>query len=160
MPKDFAQFCSAIRTRSEPITYEQLLIILQSEEQGMAENLDSFSHSLAMFASGNRNSNSPQSQPHHHGGSNRGRGRNNGNRGRGGGRFNGSGGGPHQFYSPQGGGGSPHQFYTPQPQQNYNSTQTSQFGGQTFKNERPTCQIFGKAGHIAVDCYHRMDFAY
>ena len=122
LPKDFAHFCSAIHTRSEPITYEQLSIMLQSEEQAMAENLDNFSHSLAMFASGNKNSNSPQSKPHYHGGSNKGRGRNNGNRGRGGGRFNGSGGGPHQFYSPQGGGGSPHQFYTPQPQQNYNST--------------------------------------
>ena len=113
LPKDFAHFCSAIHTRSEPITYEQLSIMLQSEEQAMAENLDNFSHSLAMFASGNKNSNSPQSKPHYHGGSNKGRGRNNGNRGRGGGRFNGSGGGPHQFYNPQGGGGSPHQFYTP-----------------------------------------------
>ena len=61
LPKDFAHFCLAIRARSEPITYEQLSIMLQSEEQAMAENLDSFSHSLAMFASRNRNSNSPQS---------------------------------------------------------------------------------------------------
>lgn len=116
----------------------------------MSENLDSVSHSLAMFASGNKNSNNPQ--PRHHGDSNRGRGRNNSNRGRGGGRFNGSGGGPHQFY-------------TSQPHQNYNTSQTAQlgaaqFGGQAFKNERPICQICGKAGHIAVDCYHRMDFAY
>ena len=109
MPKDFAHFCSAICIKSEPITYEQLSIMLQSEEQAMVENLDSVSHSLAMFTSRNKNSNSPQPQPHHHAGFNRGRGKNNGNRGRGGGRFNGSGGGPHQFY-------------TPQPQQNYNST--------------------------------------
>ena len=33
-------------------------------------------------------------------------------------------------------------------------------GGQTFKNERPICQICGKVGHIAIDCYHRMGFAY
>ena len=33
-------------------------------------------------------------------------------------------------------------------------------GVKPLKNERPTCQICGKAGHIAVDCYHRMDFAY
>ncbi|XP_050259629.1 uncharacterized protein LOC126704635 [Quercus robur] len=95
--KDFAHFYSAIRTRSEPITYEQLSIMLQSEEQAMTENLDSFSHSLAMFASGNKGSISSHLQPHNHGGfnggSNRGRGRSNGNRGRGGGRFNNSHGG-------------------------------------------------------------------
>ena len=93
LPKDFAHFCSAIRTRSEPITYEQLSIMLQSEEQAMVGNLDNTSHSLAMFASGNKNPNSPQPQSHNHGGSNRGRGKNNGNRGRGGARFNNSGGG-------------------------------------------------------------------
>ena len=59
LPKDFAHFCLAIRTRSEPITYEQLSIMLQSEEQAMVENLDSVSHSLAMFTSRNKNSNSP-----------------------------------------------------------------------------------------------------
>ena len=32
LPKDFAHFFSAIRTRSEPITYEQLSIMLQSEK--------------------------------------------------------------------------------------------------------------------------------
>ena len=28
------------------------------------------------------------------------------------------------------------------------------------KYTRPTCQICGKAGHYAIDCYHWMDFAY
>uniref|UniRef100_A0A2N9IMV8 Reverse transcriptase Ty1/copia-type domain-containing protein n=1 Tax=Fagus sylvatica TaxID=28930 RepID=A0A2N9IMV8_FAGSY len=28
------------------------------------------------------------------------------------------------------------------------------------KSERPTCQICWKIGHYAIDCYHRMDFAY
>ncbi|KAL0013426.1 hypothetical protein SO802_000495 [Lithocarpus litseifolius] len=36
----------------------------------------------------------------------------------------------------------------------------TQFGGQNFKNDRPICQIYGKVGHQALDCYHRMDFAY
>ena len=31
---------------------------------------------------------------------------------------------------------------------------------QGFKHERPSCQICGKSGHQALDCYHRMDFAY
>ena len=122
--------------------------MLQSEEQAMAENLDSFSHSLAMFASGNKNSTSSHPQPHNHGGSNRGRGKDNGNRGRGGGRFNNS----H--------GGGQHQFFNSQPQQSYISPQNAQFGGQTLKNDRPSCQICGKAGHQALDCYPRMDFAY
>ncbi|KAK9986680.1 hypothetical protein SO802_031631 [Lithocarpus litseifolius] len=53
LPKEFAHFCSAIRTKSDPITCEQLSIMLQSEEQAMAENSDNFSHSLALYASGN-----------------------------------------------------------------------------------------------------------
>ena len=59
LPKDFAHLCSTIRTRGEPITYEHLSIMLQGEEQAMVENLDSVSHSLAMFTSRNKNSNSP-----------------------------------------------------------------------------------------------------
>ena len=26
--------------------------------------------------------------------------------------------------------------------------------------ERPMCQICGKVGHLALDCYHRIDYAY
>ena len=28
------------------------------------------------------------------------------------------------------------------------------------RSERPTCQICGKLGHLAIDCYHRIDYAY
>ena len=76
LPKDFAHFCFAIRTRSDPITYEQLSIMLQSEEQDMVENLESIPPSLAMFASNSRpNGSNTQNQ-----GSGRGRGRNGSNR--------------------------------------------------------------------------------
>ena len=34
----------------------------------------------------------------------------------------------------------------------------SSFGG--VKLDRPICQICGKVGHLAVDCYHRVDYAY
>lgn len=51
LPKEFAQFCLVIHTRSDPITYEQLLIMLQSEEQAMADNSEGVPHSLAIFAS-------------------------------------------------------------------------------------------------------------
>ena len=54
---EFAHFCSAIRTKIDPITYEQLSIMLQSEEQAMAKNFDNLSHSLAMYAYGNKHSN-------------------------------------------------------------------------------------------------------
>ena len=84
LPKEFAHFHSVIRTRSDPITYEQLSNMLQSEEQAMAENSEIFSHSLVMFASNNKTPGHPQSYTQ--GGSNRGRGKNNSSRGRGCGR--------------------------------------------------------------------------
>ena len=104
-----------------------------------------------MYAFGNKHSNNSQFQSQNHGGSNLGRGKNNTNRGRGGGRYTNNGGGGQQQQ----------QFYTPHfHQQNYSPAQTSQFGGKNFKGDRPICQIYGKAGHQALDCYHRMDFAY
>ena len=93
-PREFAHFCSAIRTKSDPITYEQLAIMLQSEEQAIAEHSDSVPHSLVMFASNASNSkasSSSQNQSQNHG-SRKGRGRNHFNRGKGGGRFNHNGG--------------------------------------------------------------------
>ena len=54
LPKEFAHFCSAIHTRSDPISYEQLSIMLQSEERAMMDNSDSIPHSLAMFASNSK----------------------------------------------------------------------------------------------------------
>ena len=54
LPKEFAHFCSAIRTRSDPITYEQLSIMLQSEELAMVENFETIPQSLAMFVANSR----------------------------------------------------------------------------------------------------------
>ena len=86
-PREFVHFCSAIRTRSDPITYEQLAIMLQSEEQAMIDHIDLVSHNLAMFASNGKTNGSISNQSQNHG-LGRGRGRNNANKGRGGGRFN------------------------------------------------------------------------
>ena len=38
----------------------------------------------------------------------------------------------------------------------------TQLGNQSYKTDsnRPIYQICGKSGHQALDCYHRMDFAY
>jgi len=96
LPRELAHFFFAIHTRSDPITYEQLSIMLQSEEQAMEENSNDLSHSLAMYASSNKHSNNSQFQSHNNGGSNQGRGKNNTNRGRGGGRYTNNGGGGKQ----------------------------------------------------------------
>ena len=79
LPREFAHFCSAIRTRSDPITYEQLAIMLQSEEQAMTDHSDSVSSSLAMFASHGKQNSNTSYQDYSSG---RGRGRNNNSRGR------------------------------------------------------------------------------
>ena len=108
---------------------------------------------LAMFASNNK----PQSHFCGNNGQfggngqsnfvnyNRGRGRRNNHRGRGGGKFNPS-------------------FSTPQPHQQQFSQSSSFNPQQQFSTKidssRPQCQICGKLGHLAIDYYQRMNFAY
>lgn len=87
LPKEFAHFCSAIRTRSDPISYKQLAIMLQSEKQAMIDNSDSITHSFAMFASNNKPGSSSKNQAQNHG-LGRGRGKNSSKKGRGEGRYN------------------------------------------------------------------------
>uniref|UniRef100_A0A2N9IWR1 Reverse transcriptase Ty1/copia-type domain-containing protein n=1 Tax=Fagus sylvatica TaxID=28930 RepID=A0A2N9IWR1_FAGSY len=41
-----------------------------------------------------------------------------------------------------------------------NSSNRGRGGSPQGRSERPTCQIYWKIGHYAIDCYHRMDFAY
>uniref|UniRef100_A0A2N9J182 Integrase catalytic domain-containing protein n=1 Tax=Fagus sylvatica TaxID=28930 RepID=A0A2N9J182_FAGSY len=110
LPREYGPFCSAIRTRNELVTFEEIMVLLQTEEHSASESSNSGkdSHPMAMFASApnNRTSNS-QSAFYGNNTQFRGRGRNNSQRG-----------------------------------------------------SRPQCQICGKLGHQALDCYHRMDFAY
>jgi hypothetical protein len=142
LPKEFAPFASAIRTRDDSISFEKLSVLLQTEEQSMAVASESFSNSaLAMFVSNNHKPNNSFNVGQ---GYNRGRGRNSFNRGRGGRSFN--------SYPPQ------HQ--TQLSQSSNPTSQPSSQPGFQGKYERPTCQICWKIGHYAVDCYHRMDFAY
>jgi transposase InsO family protein len=150
LPKEFAPFASAIRTRDTILSLEKLTVLLQTEEQSMNEATESLSNSaLAMFVSHNKpNFNGNQ-------GFNRGRGRNSYSRGRGGGGRNSS---FHQGFS------SPNAStqYHPQYQQQQINSSAPQGSQTTFqgKSERPTCQICWKIGHYAIDCYHRMNFAY
>ena len=67
LPKEFAHCCSAFRTRSDPITYEQLAIMLQSEEQTITDHMDSVSHNHAMFASNGKANDNTSNQSQNHG---------------------------------------------------------------------------------------------
>uniref|UniRef100_A0A2N9G021 Integrase catalytic domain-containing protein n=1 Tax=Fagus sylvatica TaxID=28930 RepID=A0A2N9G021_FAGSY len=110
LPKEYAPFASAIRTRDGILSLEKLSVLLQTEEQSIQETSDPFSNSaLAMFVSHNKPSNGYNANQGYN--NNRGRGRNS-------------------------------------------------FRGRGGRSERPTCQICWKQGHYAIDCYHRMDFAY
>ena len=142
LPKEFAPFASAIRTRDGILSLEKLSVLLQTEEQSMQETNDPFSNSaLAMFVSHNKPSNGYNAN--HSYNNSRGRGRNSFSRGRGGrsSSFN------NQNFNPN------PSLAASQPQQQ------PQFAPQV-KSERPTCQICWKQGHYAIDCYHRMDFVY
>ena len=75
LPKEFAHCCSAICTRSDPVIYEQLVIMLQSEEQAITDHMDSVSHNHAMFASNGKANDNTSNQSQNHG-LGRGRGRN------------------------------------------------------------------------------------
>jgi hypothetical protein len=66
LPREYGPFCSAIHTRIEPVNFEEIMVLLQTEDQSIAENFDSRKdfHSMAMFACvalGNRNTNSQSS---------------------------------------------------------------------------------------------------
>uniref|UniRef100_A0A2N9F808 Uncharacterized protein n=1 Tax=Fagus sylvatica TaxID=28930 RepID=A0A2N9F808_FAGSY len=136
LPKEYAPFASAIRTRDGILPLEKLSVLLQTEEQSLHEASDPFSNSaLAMFVSNNK----PSTGFNNNQSFNRGRGRNNYSRGRGGRSST--------TYSPN--------FTQSQPQQQQQYQSAAQ-----GKPERPTCQICWKMGHYAIDCYHRMDFAY
>ena len=54
LPREYAHLRSAIRTRSDLISYEQLAIMLQNEGQAMTKHLDLVPNSLAMFVSNSK----------------------------------------------------------------------------------------------------------
>ena len=119
-------------------------MLLQTEEQSMQETTDPFSNSaLAMFVTPNKPSNGYNGNQGYN--NNRGRGgRNTFSRGRGGRSLN---------------------FNTPSfNASNFNASQSypqqQSQSASPAKSKRPTCQICWKQSHHAIDCYHRMDFAY
>ena len=149
LPFEYDSFSSAIRTRSDVLSVEELNVLLNAEERVIKKRSNTVdSTSMAMVARF-------QSQGFQQG---RG-GRHNNQRGKGRGHNHNFGGGSHY-----GGYSNSNQFqnfnlgFSPQPQ-TYNQTKQSsnQNPGQS---SRPICHICGKNGHSALDCYHRMDFTY
>jgi transposase InsO family protein len=145
LPREYGPFCSAIRTRNEPVSFEEIMVLLQTEELSLVECSDSGKdlQAMALFAStpNNRNFNS-QSSFYVNNSQSRGRGRNNSQRGRNG-RFNNN-----------------NQYSSQSNPPNQGQSTFSQHSQTKPEGSRPQCQICGKLGHQALDCYHRMDFAY
>uniref|UniRef100_A0A2N9HEG5 Retrotransposon Copia-like N-terminal domain-containing protein n=1 Tax=Fagus sylvatica TaxID=28930 RepID=A0A2N9HEG5_FAGSY len=88
LPREYGHFCSAIRTRNEPMSFEEIMVLLQTEELSLMEcsNSGKDPQAMALFASAtpnNRNFNS-QSSFYVNNSQSRGKGRNNSQKGRGG----------------------------------------------------------------------------
>ncbi|XP_050289890.1 uncharacterized protein LOC126728052 [Quercus robur] len=134
LPKEFSAFKSAIRTRSTQVNFDELTTLLGAEEESLNESND-VKETFAMAVNATPRSGGGGYNQYN----NRGRGRNNNNRGRGNGGGRASNAFPHQFSS-----------YTLNQNHSNQFSPSSQFQGS--RNERPSCQICGKSGHIAIDC--------
>jgi hypothetical protein len=128
LPHEYHAFSTAIRTQNDATSFEDIHVLLMTEEKSLKNSNDlSKEHAhMAMVANANRNATLFSSQ------NNRGRGRNGFNRGRGR-NFNNSG---RCGYNNFGGG--------------YNNCggnlggNSNNFGGFNTTNQRPSCQICGK----------------
>jgi hypothetical protein len=154
-PQEYDAFCSAMRTRERIVSCEELHVLLTSEEESK-RNAKEFSLEphMAMTATGGMKMNFPTTNtplPLFTAPWNRGRGgggRNFNNRGGRGRNSNGYSRGGYQNAT-QGF----NQFFNPITSQNSSN-------GASSASQRPLCQICGKQGHVALDCFHRMNFAY
>ena len=134
LPGKYNAFRSAIRTRSTKLSFDELSTMLSAEEESLNDGLEVKDLVFAMATTTPKPSNSGYNQAF-----NRGRGRSN---------YNNSGG--------KGGRGPTNHR---SQYQHFNQFQQVQPNASP-RSERPSCQICGKLGHIALDCYHRMDYTY
>ena len=160
LPSTYDSFSSAIRTRSDVLLVEELNALLNDEERVIKKRSNGVDQVSMAMATNFHSQGFPQGR----GGRNYNQ-RMRGARGHGpqSGGMNHSGGMNSQFgggnYSNLGGFGSQFQSFNlgnqsfPSPFQ----PKSSQNQGQS---SRLICQICGKNGHSALDCYHCMDFAY
>ena len=157
LPSRYDSFSSAIRTISDVLSIEELNVLLNAEERVIKRRSNTVdSTSMAMAAKFH-----PQGFQQGRGGRNnnqRGRARGDNHNSRGSHYSGGSYSNPNQFQNfnssnfNQGNSGLSPQFQT------FNQAkQSNQNPGQSSK---PICQICGKSGHLALNCYHRMDFTY
>jgi hypothetical protein len=144
LPHEYHAFGTTIRTRNDATSFEDIHVLLTAKEQSLRSTVDlSKDHShIAMMANVNRNNTLFSVQ----GNRGRGRGRNGFNHGKGRNFNNNSGRDGYNNSRNQSGGNSGNSG-------NYNQSTQSY-------NQRPSCQICGKSGNVALDYYHRMDYAY
>ena len=65
LPREYGPFSSAIRTRNDPVSFEEIMVLLQTEEQSVIEMSDSgkeMNAAMAMFASAAPNNRNFSSQ--------------------------------------------------------------------------------------------------
>ena len=164
LPQEYGAFCSAIRTRNDVFTLEELNTLLNAEERAIKKKYEARDTSMVLVLQSGFNQNN-----------NRGRGRNGNQKGRGRG-FNNF--GPNFGFNNGQTSGNPNFGFnsgqssgtinaTPQfpgfqshsqLKNGGNSSGFHQVQGQS-QNSRPTCQICGKNEHTALNCYHLMNFA-
>uniref|UniRef100_A0A2N9F281 CCHC-type domain-containing protein n=1 Tax=Fagus sylvatica TaxID=28930 RepID=A0A2N9F281_FAGSY len=118
LPREYSPFCSAIRTRNEPVSFEEIMVLLQTEEQSISDVSDSVKRQRAETTI-------------------------------------------HIEVEEEAGSITTLSINTLRISINLSPfTQGSSPLQQKSDGSRPQCQICGKPGHQALDCYHRMDFAY
>lgn len=133
LPSEFGPFKTSIRTRSSPISIEELHVLLLCEELSIESTQSASTDYAATAFVSSKSGDTGRPGSSADSGTGRGNGRsNNINRG---GRNRGG------RYNNRGGRGS------------------SRSSSQASYN-RPCCQICNKTGHTALDCYHRMDYSY
>ena len=149
LPSEYDSFSSAIRTRSEVLSVEELNVLLNAEERVIKRRSNTVDSASMAMAARFQSQGFQQGRGGRHN-NQRGRGRNY-NHSFGGGAHHGNHSNYNQFQNFNPGGSSHSQTYNqPKHTLNQNSSQSG----------RPICQICGKSGHSALDCYHRMDFTY
>ena len=162
LPSEYESFSTAMLTKSEPVSFEELHVLMITQEELLKSSQENSKENSIMAMAANKGNLTHFNNSARGGFNNRGRGGFNG-RGRSNNRGN---------FSSRGGSNQGHhqgiQGYIPQPFPQSNPTfpqSNPNFSNpnSNFSNHnpnRPTCQICYKQGHTALDCYNRMNFSY
>uniref|UniRef100_A0A2N9ECA1 Reverse transcriptase Ty1/copia-type domain-containing protein n=1 Tax=Fagus sylvatica TaxID=28930 RepID=A0A2N9ECA1_FAGSY len=166
LPSEYESFSTAMLTKSEPVSFEELHVLMITQEELLKNSQENSKENSIMAMAANKGSSSPaqfNNSAYRGNFQNRGRGSWN-SRGRSNNRggFSSRGG-----YNPginQVSNGFPQSFSQSNPNFSPSNPNFSQSqSNPNFSNpnpNRPTCQICYKQGHTALDCYNRMNFSY